>query len=146
MKIYIAGAYTSDPENNVNKAMEVADEVFERGDIPFLPHLFHFWNLKIAHRYEDWMKMGSVFLKDCDQLIRIPGESSGADREVEMAKELGIPVIIWGQNNKVYEVRKFSPEFEKGEKSMARGVLRRIEKGLGVGHIELLCKSVIGEL
>jgi len=41
---------------------------------------------------------------------------------------------------------KVKEAFNEGEKSMARAVLRRIEKGLGVGHIELLCKSVIGEL
>jgi len=33
-------------------------------------------------------------------------------------------------------------EFNEGEKSMARGVLRRIENGNNIGHIELLCRAV----
>jgi hypothetical protein len=38
------------------------------------------------------MKQDFEWLKCCDAVLRLPGESTGADREVALAKELGIPV------------------------------------------------------
>ncbi|GAG05287.1 unnamed protein product, partial [marine sediment metagenome] len=34
------------------------------------------------------------WLEVCDCVLRLPGESAGADLEVERAKELGIPVYL----------------------------------------------------
>jgi hypothetical protein len=33
------------------------------------------------------------WLAKCDAVLRLPGASSGADREVEYAQKLGIPVF-----------------------------------------------------
>ena len=91
--IYIAGPYTlPDKEVNVKKAIEVANEVWEAGYFPYLPHLNHYWDLQTPHDYEDWLALDAEWLKQCDALIRIPGLSEGADYEVSLAEELGIPV------------------------------------------------------
>lgn len=38
------------------------------------------------------MEQDLRWVMDCDVVLRMPGESSGADIEVEYAKSLGLPV------------------------------------------------------
>ena len=90
--IYIAAPYTSDPERNVRQALEAADRLLKLGYIPFVPHLFHQWHGLSPKTYKQWMEMGDAFLLRCDGVLRLPGESPGADKEVKHAIELDIPV------------------------------------------------------
>ena len=92
--IYIAAPYSSDPERNEIIALEAADVLWERGYIPFIPHLYHHWHGLSPKPYEQWMEMGAAFLKRCDAVLRLPGESPGADREVEMAQGLSMPIYF----------------------------------------------------
>lgn len=93
MKIYIAGPYSNgDVEENVRIAIHAGDYVARFGHIPFIPHLTHFWHMLIHHDYEFWMKQDMEWLKECDALLRLEGESKGADREVAMAQELGLKI------------------------------------------------------
>lgn len=93
MKIYIASPYTNpDPCANTHKAIMVANKLLDIGYIPFVPHLSHFWHTITPRQYEDWTKIDNEFLKCCDCVLRLEGESKGADKEVELAKQLGIPV------------------------------------------------------
>jgi hypothetical protein len=90
MRIYIAGPYTApDPETNTRNAIAAGDKVAALGHTVFIPHLTHFWHCQIPHDYEFWMKQDFEWLKCCDGLLRLPGVSSGADREVTRAHELG---------------------------------------------------------
>ena len=92
-RVYIAGPYT-DPEQEENtwKAIGVANQVAEMGFIPFVPHLTYYFHQLIPHEYEFWMEQDEEWLKVCQKLVRIPGKSSGADKEMALAKELGIEV------------------------------------------------------
>lgn len=106
-KIYIAGPYTKgDVAVNVRNAIEAASEVAEWGCWPFLPHLTHFWHLVSPRPYEFWCELDNQFLPHCDELIRLPGESTGSDREVALAESLGIPVFLglaaWRQHHGLY--------------------------------------------
>jgi nucleoside 2-deoxyribosyltransferase len=93
--IYIAGPYTTpDPCINTHNAIKMADHVLELGGVPFVPHLFHFWHTISPKPYETWMEMDLEFLNACDALFRIPGESPGANREVQEAFDRKIPVIL----------------------------------------------------
>ena len=93
-KIYIAGPYTNgDTEQNVHNAMDAANEVINAGLVPFVPHLTHYLHERHPHPYETWIAIDLAFLMDCDVLLRLPGESPGADREVEYANAWGIPVF-----------------------------------------------------
>ena len=86
-KIYIAGPYTKgDVVLNVRNALDVAEYVASLGAVPFVPHLTHFWHLVHPHDWEFWMKYDEHWLEACPGLIRIKGESKGADREVARAK------------------------------------------------------------
>jgi uncharacterized protein DUF4406 len=94
-KVYVAGPYTKgDVAVNVRRAIEVGTELFDLGYIPFIPHLTHFWHLVTPKPYETWLDIDNEWLPTCDALLRIPGESSGADKEVALAHKLGIPVYF----------------------------------------------------
>jgi hypothetical protein len=64
-----------------------------RGYRVFLPHLFAFWHTIHPHAREEWIELDLAWLARCDALLRVPGESPGADLEVRRAGELGIPVF-----------------------------------------------------
>lgn len=92
-KIFIAGPYTKgDVAINVKRAMDIANIIIDLGHAPFCPHLTHFLHMNKAQPYEKWLAIDAEFLKSCDVVIRISGESNGADKEVSLAKKLGIPV------------------------------------------------------
>lgn len=95
LRVYVAGPYTKpDPDTNTDKAIAVANHLLDAGFAPFVPHLTHFWEQRHHRPYEDWMQLDVAWVAVCDALLRMPGESSGADREVALAKELGIPVYM----------------------------------------------------
>ncbi|GLU44736.1 DUF4406 domain-containing protein [Allomuricauda sp. NBRC 101325] len=92
-KVFIAGPYTKgDVAINVKKAMDIADEIIDLGHAPFCPHLTHFLHMNKAQPYEKWLAIDAEFLKCCDIAIRINGDSNGADKEIELANKIGIPV------------------------------------------------------
>ena len=94
MRVYIAGPYTKgDVAENVREAINTGDIIALEGHTVFIPHLNHFWHMIHLHSYEFWIKQDEDWLKCCDALVRLPGESIGADIEVKLAERLGIPVF-----------------------------------------------------
>ena len=95
MKIFIAGPYTNpDPVVNTRNAILAAEQVVARGHTPFIPHLTMFWHLLAPHDLEWWYDYDMVWLRFCNGVLRLPGDSKGADREVEYANSIGIPVYL----------------------------------------------------
>jgi Domain of unknown function (DUF4406) len=93
-KIYVAGPYTKgDVAVNVRNAFEAANQLADLGYAPFVPHGTHFWHMMFPRPYEFWLELDNQFVPDCDAILRIPGESSGADKEVALAGKLGLPVF-----------------------------------------------------
>ena len=43
--------------------------------------------------YEDWIRLDKEWVLRCDYLLRLPGESNGADGEVQLAVKNNIPVF-----------------------------------------------------
>lgn len=95
MKVYIAGPYSSDHAAGVRNAISAGNQVRDMGHTPFIPHLTHFWDLLFPREYEDWLDYDMEWLAECDVLIRLPGDSEGANGEVTRAFQLRIPVV-WG--------------------------------------------------
>lgn len=93
MRVYIAGPYSSDPPANTALALRVAELVWMHGDIPYVPHLTMFWEFAHHHPYEDWLEYDMEWLRQCEALLRIPGESQGADLEVAAARQLGLQIF-----------------------------------------------------
>ena len=54
--------------------------------------------------YERWLEYDMEWLTACDALVRLPGESKGADREVARAKELGIEVYTLDEFLQLLEI------------------------------------------
>ena len=97
-RIYIAGPYSGptiwDVQQNVNQAKIMASNIIDLGHAPFCPHLSHYIEVKFPKPYLTWLEIDNEFVKVCDALIRIPGASSGSDKEVALAESLGIPVFF----------------------------------------------------
>ena len=93
MKIFISGPYSGgDVAQNVKKAIMEGDYIARLGHVPFIPHLTMFWDLLIHHEYQFWLDQDMEWLKVCDAVLRLPGESPGADKEVAYAEANGMPV------------------------------------------------------
>lgn len=91
--VYIACPYTNgDVAVNVRESIIATDKLRALGFLPFNPQFTHFWHLLVPHTYEYWTKMDMEWLGVCDCILRLPGESSGADEEVKKMRELGKPV------------------------------------------------------
>ena len=95
MRVYVASPYTlGDRSENVRKALAVATQLLDAGHEPFCPLLSHFWDLMYPRPWHRWMEVDLAWLKVAEALVRIPGESVGADREVAVANRRGIPTFF----------------------------------------------------
>ena len=94
IKVFISGPYSlGDTAVNVKKAMDLSNQLMEIGYAPYCPHLTHFLHIINPQPYEKWLELDIEYLKICDALIRIPGISSGADKEEQFAIANNIPVF-----------------------------------------------------
>lgn len=94
LRVYIAGPYSSNPEANTLAAIAAGAVLIRAGYAPFVPHLSHYVEQQHPQPYETWMQLDFAWLAVCDAIVRLPGASSGADREVDRARQLGIPVYF----------------------------------------------------
>ena len=93
IKVYISCPYSKgDIEKNVEESMRVTNELINNGFIPFNPLYSHFQHTKYPQPYEKWLELDLEWLRVCNCVLRLPGESNGADKEVKLAKELGMSV------------------------------------------------------
>ena len=91
--VYVAGPISGDPFGCVRESNAAFTTLRSLGCVPFCPQ----WSViaeMVEHRnYEEWMAYDFDVLARCDALVRLPGESPGAEREVLEASVLGIPVF-----------------------------------------------------
>lgn len=92
IRVYIAAPYSSNPVEGTRRALYIGDRLLSHGFIPFIPHLSLFWDLIYPHPVEHWYEYDLEWLRQCHELIRLPGESKGADREVIQALSMGLKV------------------------------------------------------
>ena len=98
-KIYLAGPISKgDLGYNIAQAIRAADVLMGMGAAPYVPHLTVYWQMMSAmyhgpkmDDYEHWIPYDFAWLKASDALLRLPGESKGADMEMTMANPRGIP-------------------------------------------------------
>ena len=113
-KIYISAPYSDNPEENVKRVLKVADKLLKFGYFPTIPHLYHFWDKISPKPYETWIRLGKQKLQDCDLVLRLSGDSKGADGEVKLAHDLGIPVIFLASDDQIGNIvswMKFIEEY-----------------------------------
>ena len=92
--VYIASPYTRGvPLDNVNISFDAALELIDLGFAPYPPLYSHYLEERSPKPYETWTTLDKEWVLRCDCLLRLPGESSGADAEVELAIKNDIPVF-----------------------------------------------------
>lgn len=92
--VYVAGPYSSDPGYNTCVAMDFGSALIRNGVSVVVPHLNHFMHERHAEPYETWMEVDFTLIERCNLLVRLPGHSPGADREVAFAFGRRIPFVI----------------------------------------------------
>jgi hypothetical protein len=130
--VYVAGPISKgDILHNVTQAHEAGIALLKAGVPCIVPHGSCFWGNTIvwerfstnpAHKRvalmaealptgttpKDWYGMDRVIVSRCDAVLRLPGESTGADLEVAQARSEGKPVfhtvdevIAWARETEV---------------------------------------------
>ena len=95
--IYIAGPISKgDWMLNCRRALEIAKKLIDGGFAVYVPQLSIFWHLVFLHSQPSWWldHVDYAILSRCDALIRLPGESVGADAEVAFCEQNKIPVYV----------------------------------------------------
>jgi len=93
--VYVSGPYTTgDTATNVARAIEAAEELWQAGYAPFVPHLSFLWQMLYSHTWDEWIALDKAILARCDYIYRVPGKSPGADVEMAFAKENGIKELF----------------------------------------------------
>ena len=101
IKVYVAGAYSANNVlsvlQNIGRGEKACAELFRLGFAPFCP-----WHDKsyvtdnpyFEFKIEDFYEYSIAWLEVSEVMFVLPGysESGGTIKEIEIAKELGIPV------------------------------------------------------
>lgn len=99
-RVYIAGPITKgDLATNIKRATDAALDLLRAGYAPLCPHLTCYMGgptpevLPCGTRHEDWYGVDLPWVAVSQAVLRLPGESVGADLEVAKAVEFRIPVF-----------------------------------------------------
>lgn len=91
--VYVSAPFSKgDQLQNVRTACLAGDALIEKGHHPYVPHCTALWHCISPKTFNQWMQIDSVILARCDAVLRLEGESVGADIEVGLAERLNIPV------------------------------------------------------
>lgn len=96
--VYVAGPMRLMIEKGVHDACKMADRLYANGFIPFIPQLSILWSLVTPFGSDDEIYAARLpydfaWIDKCDALIRLPGQSHGADAECEHCGVIGKPVF-----------------------------------------------------
>jgi hypothetical protein len=120
--ILIAGPYRSGTndvpekmEQNLRSLEEYALPVYQAGHLPMigewvaLPVIREAGSQNVGDSvYQEFLyPVASRLLERCDAVLRVPGESKGADQDVAIARQRGLPVFY-----KVEEIPNAGRELE----------------------------------
>ena len=109
MLILIAGPYRSgtgdDPAKmagNLRRLEEASLPIFEKGHVPMIGEwaALPIWQVAGGRQVGDALyerilhPTAHRLLQHCDAVLRLPGDSKGADNDVRIAGERGIPVYF----------------------------------------------------
>ena len=102
--IYLAGPMALGYLDGLIHAAEATQRLWEeKRQIAYSPYGMLFHNMRFGNPgmatpgtpdYEEMMEYCFETILRCGAILRLPGKSSGADREVEFARDNNIPVYI----------------------------------------------------
>lgn len=113
-RVYIAGPLTTGGVNvreNLDAAEDALRKLSDLGYAPHCPHLNAYVDGATRHviyrerlkadewcaDHDTWMEIDMAWLEAADVVLRLPGDSKGANKETEHATGLGIPVVYLEQ-------------------------------------------------
>ncbi len=97
MLVFVSGPLGAEDqwEHNVAEACRLGDMLSDLGFAVFVPHAYVEWHRHSPADYETWMARDLAVLRHCRGLVRLPGESPGADREAEaFGRRGGTPLLL----------------------------------------------------
>lgn len=94
--VYLAGPITKGNQfDNVHRALVAGKRLRDAGFCVIIPHRAALDELCLgAQDYEKWMDEDFELIRRSDILVRLPGVSSGSDREVALAWERNMPFFL----------------------------------------------------
>lgn len=95
IKVYLAGPYTfpkGEEQENVNRMIDYAQQIPDKFWV-YIPLLIHYIQIRHPKSYKYCMQYEQVAIDVCDCLLRMSGESKGADEEIKYIKKQGKPVF-----------------------------------------------------
>jgi len=94
-RIYLSGplALIGHPHENIRGACDAARVLILLGYAPFMPHLSYRIDPNNGFSHKKWMEIDLPWVDVADAVLRLPGDSLGADIEVAYAEKKGIPVF-----------------------------------------------------
>jgi len=101
-RVYVAGAYSADNVldvlKNIGRGEEVSAELFLLGFAPFCPwhdKSYVILNWRLNYTVQQFYDYSIAWLEVSDAMFLVEGweDSKGTLKEIEIAKELGIPVF-----------------------------------------------------
>lgn len=75
------------------EALQAMRELMRLGYAPFTPQLTFFLEPFMQADHDTWLSIDLPWVAVADAVIRLPGESRGADVEVEQAHLFNVPVF-----------------------------------------------------
>ncbi len=98
MLVYVSGAYSGDIDTNIERAANIAAELWEKGHAVLCPHIntAHF-ELRCKATYEQYINGDLNMVARCDAMVMVPGweSSKGATIEKNYAESLHIPIWFY---------------------------------------------------
>lgn len=134
IRVYVAGPLRiGNLAANIQKATDVAYRLAKLGYAPFVPHLScYFDGCDQFYRHPDessiaaaipqaenrlnadeWIRIDLAWVEAADVLVRIRGESVGADAEVAEAERLHLPVFEVEGPDDVDDVHKWMQHWQE---------------------------------
>lgn len=99
-RVYIAGPMTNGTGGTynmkkINKAIKTYFALIKQGFVPHCPQLTVFAEFLQPEcvSYKQWLELDRCYIDDCDVLLRLEGDSKGADLECDYARSIGKDVV-----------------------------------------------------
>ncbi len=103
MRIYVCHAYgrrrglsMEALQRNVNASIRIGLEIIKKGHNPFIPNLYHYVHLMSNGTIDEgiFFRLVSEWVRFSEALFvgSEPSDSQGVQAEIDMAKEIGIPI------------------------------------------------------
>lgn len=99
LRVYIAGPMTNGGQGynmkRIHEAIEAYLILIEKGFVPHCPQLTVFCDLLFPNRlsHNEWLSLDEKYINNSDVVLRLSGDSAGADHECEYARSKGIPIV-----------------------------------------------------